>query len=576
MHKEHSAFAVISLLMLLLSVTSQVLAVSAQGEPLQLMSATYYIVQGDSDLLEGHEAAAEFSFLEILSYKLPYDIDRVYANVPSEARNVTTWVASKGLINSTNGRQDSGPMAGQLYVDVPAWFERSDVITNSTNVYQSLLAPGSALTNITYESGSLHLLPDNTSGVYISAQIPVPECVSILSANLTLFGTDVQSVASELSNDGGSTWTAAVRGSETPLSSTGTSFHVRLMFQGNESTPLVTGFQIAMRYLLPFTTFTVHITYLWPGEFTDRRLSLDLTEPVPYVTNGSSFVFLYVLKGYSPEGTGIALSHNEDGDPEQPGKDFYVNMSLSLSGIPARTIQVTEPEQSWVWLIGLAILSTAIVGGAYVIWRRKPVPEDTAHETVHGDEGEPRVSEARLSERKAMLAARKAELSARMDELSTAKTRGTISSEGASEELEGLRTEFKKVRNELNRLSKKKALSQADVGTSEPDDSYESLLASIARLDEDFEKGRLTEKTYQSLRTEYKSRATEMLAARPASESTESPLSREKSKLIEAIMALEDERDRGEIDDKVCAELQASYKKELADVLRQIEESEEE
>lgn len=570
-----SACAVVALAILLSGMAWPAPAASGQGEPLQLVSTTYYIVQGDSGLVAGDEKANEFTFLEILSYKLPYDVDRVYANVPSDARNVTTWVASHGLINSTNGREDSGPMAGRLYVDVPSWFERSAVVTNATNGTQSILAAGSVLTNLSYDSGHLHLLPGNTSGAYTSAQIPVPECITVLSANLTLFGTDLQDVSAELSNDGGSTWVGAVPGLETPMSSAGTSFLVRLVFQGNESAPLVTGFRATIRYLLPSTTFTIHVTYLWPAELVDGRLSLDLTEPVPYAPSGSSFVFLYVLKGYAPEGTGITLNHDEDGDPSQPDKDVYVNMTLSLSGTPTRTIQVTEPEQSWAWLWALAILGAAVLGVAYVMWRRRPAPPGHIGESAAEDTGSQATTELSLSERKSMLAAKKAELSARIEEVSKAKASGTVAVEEAEKELVSLKSEFRKVRNELNRVRKKKGAPGERAGESVPDSTYESILASIARLDEDHEKGRLPEKTYQSLRKDYKARAAEALASRAYAEAAENLLEREKNKLLEAIAALDEERDRGEVDADVHAELRASYRKELADILRQIEESKE-
>jgi len=46
----------------------------------------------------------------------------------------------------------------------------------------------------------------------------------------------------------------------------------------------------------------------------------------------------------------------------------------------------------------------------------------------------------------------------------------------------------------------------------------------------------------------------------------------EKTKLMEAIVALEEERGRGGIDAKVYADLNSSYRKELAEIWRWLEE----
>ena len=547
---------------------------SAQSESLQLVSTTYYIVQGESDLIAGDESANEFTCLKILSYELPHNVSRIHATVPSDARNVTAWVASKGLINSTFGREDSGPMAGTLYVDVPSWFERGAVLTNATNDSASILASGSIQTNVSYDSGALHLDLGATEGTYVSAPIPIPESVNILSANMTLYGTDLQNVTSEISNDHGSSWTTAVPGTDTTLSTTGTSFHVRLMLRGNETTPLVTGFQAVMRYLLPSTTFTVHLTYIWPGEFKDGKAALDLTEPVPYASGGSSFVFLYLVKGYSPEGMGITLNFDEDGDPTAPNKEVFVNMTFSLSGSVSRSVQVLEPEANWTWALLLIAVAAAFGGGAYVLLRRKASSEEAVEEVISEASEEPAASQEDFAKRKAELMARKADIVAKLDALDVAKASGTPSAQQAAKEIDLLRSEFKKVRNELNRVSKRVA-SSADLAKPDPtDDPYDSVLASIARIDEDFEKGRLPEKTYRSLRKEYASKAASMLAAREPTAIAEHPLEKEKTKLMEAIVTLEEEHERGLLDAKVYGELQVSYRKELADLLRQIEESE--
>jgi hypothetical protein len=150
-----------------------------------------------------------------------------------------------------------------------------------------------------------------------------------------------------------------------------------------------------------------------------------------------------------------------------------------------------------------------------------------------------------------------------------------MTSDDVAKEADALKKESKKIRNELNRISRKVTSAVPMREQSPPPDQYESILASMARLDEDFEKGRLPEKSYKSMRKEYASKAAQMLAQRATAEDSDDPLEREKTKLIEAIVALEDEHERGKVDPAVYAELRASYRKELATLLREISETKE-
>lgn len=575
-HQRGVAFAVVALALMLIGLATPAHRASAQGDSLQLVSATYYIVQGESDLIAGSESVNDFSFLKIMTFELPYNVSRVYSSVPSDARNLTTWVASKGLINTSSGWETSGSMAGKLYIDVPSWYERDATSTNTTNNSQSFLAPGSVLTNLSYSSGALRLVAGASDGIYVSAQIEVPEIINILSVNLTLYGTDLQNVTSQVSNDHGSSWTTAVPGTEAELASSGTALHVRLGFQGNESTPLVTGFEAAIRYILPSTSFTVHITYVWPGQFDEGKLVLDLTEPIPYMTGGASFVWLYLVKGYSAEGTGIALNLDEDGDPTEPTKTVYVNMSFSPGGSASRSIQVIEPETDWTWFIVLGFCGAVIAIGVFVLRRRRPESAEMADLASPSECAQPEEPAEDLAKKKAELVARKKEIAAELEALESRKTSRALGAEEAAAKSEALKSEARKVRNELNRVSRKIARAEDRGPDTESEDSYDSVLSAIARLDEDHEKGRLPEETYRSLRKEYTARAAEMLASRESFSVTEDPLETEKTKLMEAIVALEEEHERGKVDARVYEDLRSSYRKELAALLQRMDESEEE
>jgi len=147
---------------------------------------------------------------------------------------------------------------------------------------------------------------------------------------------------------------------------------------------------------------------------------------------------------------------------------------------------------------------------------------------------------------------------------------GEISSEAAETELPRLRKEFKIVRNELNRLSRKAV--PKEISAAPPSD-YESILAALAKIDHDFEKGRLPESSYKTIRKDYVQRAAKIMAAHKGEvRAPMSPLEEERSKLMEAIVMLDEESEKGEIDEKVYSDLRASYRKQLVEIMKKVEE----
>ena len=182
--------------------------------------------------------------------------------------------------------------------------------------------------------------------------------------------------------------------------------------------------------------------------------------------------------------------------------------------------------------------------------------------------------------RRKVLVARKKEMLHEVEDIKDRLAARKLSGEDAKRELARLKTELKQVRNELNKLPKMTGAegargSDGPEGGGQSDANYEAVLASLARIDEDFERGRLPESTYRSLRKQYLSKGAAMMAAaRAVKARPSSPFEAEKMKLLEAISALDDEFERGEIDGKVYEDLSASYRKELAEVMRRIESDE--
>jgi hypothetical protein len=177
------------------------------------------------------------------------------------------------------------------------------------------------------------------------------------------------------------------------------------------------------------------------------------------------------------------------------------------------------------------------------------------------------------------LVSRKREILKEIEVVKGKTASGALSRDETERELARLRLESKQIRNQLNRAPKETLLTKtaeaSKPGSCSPlGGPYEAVLASLARIDDDFERGRLPEGTYKSLRQEYVSKAAAIMAAEHAKASEPcDPLEAEKTKLMEAIVALEEEHAKGEVDGRVYEELRSSYRRELAEVMRKIEES---
>lgn len=108
---------------------------------------------------------------------------------------------------------------------------------------------------------------------------------------------------------------------------------------------------------------------------------------------------------------------------------------------------------------------------------------------------------------------------------------------------------------------------------------YESILAAIDRVDDDFKNGKMPEDAYKQLRKNYMTKAAKMkvLMEYVDMEKKSPELTRlevEKEKLKMAMNSLERELEKGEIDALVFNELKELFHKELSAITDKIEENE--
>jgi len=573
-----SMVVVVSMFAPLMISTQSSAAVAGNTGP-TIAASICYLIQGETELVPGSQSDHDFYALRIISYDLPYNVSRVHTEVPRDARNLSVMSPS----GVTKGWESSGPMAGRFFVDVPSEYSREGTPYNHTDIAAEFLS--GTLYNATYSSGSLHLSPNATEGTAISAALPVLNCHNVTSANLSAFGTNMTNVSGELSNDGGLHWVPVVGPSYVQFPTNGSNLKVRLTLQGNASQggdPKVTGFQIGIRYTALTVPFTSHISYLWTPRFTDGKAVLNITEPLAYSQNGSLVLMVYLVKGYTASAKGVDLKLDTSGAVSAyPGKDLYFNMSAISGGSPTFTIDVLAPPQSqvpWALYLGSAALGACLlIAFAFVrrerLGRRGNATRESATDEPAGSVDPIDAEDDRT--RRDELIRRKKDVLSKIDAVSKKRSLGTMSKAEADTELAGLKQELKGMRNELNKLSRKSSATRSsDLSAAMASNEYESVVASLARIDDDFEHGRLPEAAYKSVREEYLSKAARLMAERKATEALlVSPLEAEKVKLMEAIVALDRALEKGEIDAKVYDALGASYKKELAGIMKRIDES---
>ncbi len=528
------------------------------------------IVQGENDVTPGTETKNDFYMLKIVSYELPHDSSRVYTNVPEDSREVSVWTQFGSLNQSLFGRETSGNMSGKFFIDVPAGFARTSKFTNTTANESAFLATGSTPENVEYSSGSLRLSSGFESGSFVSADIPVTSAFNVTSGNLTVSGDSLDNVTSYLSNDGGVSWTPCENSTEFNFTTAGTVLKARFVMDGNTTLgflPNITSFKIVAGFVQLKSVFTAHISYLWTQDFTDRRAIIDLSEAMPYTTSGSFLVMLYTLKGYEPQGIGFNLTRDETGTMNTyPDKNLFL---YSISSPPSGgniSLELTAPKADYSWVLyiaGGAVLVTLLV----FLLLNRPRKARGSPSSVKDEKVEDELPDVDREARRKGLVDRKKKIMAEME---------SLEGKGSSAKHKSLKNELKLVRNELNKLPKAGAVAADSV--EKPDTvvlsvgPYDAVLASIARLDDDFEKGRLPEGTYRTLRKEYVSKAAVLMASeKQAQNKTEDPFVAEKNKLMEAILALDDEHEKGEIDEKVYKELRASYRKELSELARRMD-----
>lgn len=555
---------------------------AAQGMDPLLKSSVALVVQGKNDVTPGDESNSDFYALKILSYDLPYDVARVHTRAPSSAQDFLVWTSTGEINNSAYGFETSGANAGDFFVDVPSAHLRTSSFVNVTDGEHEFNVSGSEFLNTTFSSGALRLAGGFDSGEYTSAEMQATAAHSITSATLNYSGNSSSNITSFVSNDGGTSWTNCQNNTQASFTTSGTVLRVKFVFEGNASAgyePFISSFSVNATYILNSTIFTVHVSYVWTEDFADGEASLDFSEAADFTPDGSYLLMLYLVPGYGIGDSGLFLTFDEEGTMSSyPDKDLYYNMTSGAGQLQSYVVELKAPQKESTLLYYVAAIALVFALGLAYAFSRRARPSkrikatretETTEAEVVGSAEEPLSEEDEV--RRRGLVARKKEMLAEIDDIRAQMSTGAVSKKDAEASLARLKKEFKGVRNELNRLSRKAGPPPSGPSTEPPDQSpsgYESLLAALARIDDDFEKGRLSESTYKSLRKEYVSKVAKVLST----EGTKgTPLEAEKKKLMEAIVALDDERETGEIDEKVYGELRASYRKQLVELMKKSE-----
>ena len=573
MNGRRVSWVVLSLLALLAVQFLPAGAASAQDGTISIVDSVLFVVQGENDISNGSEDVDDFYALRIVNYTLPYDSTRINVKVPQDARDMLL-IASGAVVDSSGyGWEDDGLGNDLFFIDVPSTHSRTSYFATEIDNETEFLSPGSVLYNTSYGSGALQLVDNASDGFFISSNLSVPDVHSVLSANITLWGSSLENITVRASNNNGTDWVTCPNATRVNFTAAGTDFLVRLDFIGNASVESITA---QSEFIATFTYFDVHLSYSWTEPFVDGSATIDLTDIYDFEPEASCFLMLFVLGDFNVTGENITLALGESGMSDTyPDKVLYVNYSFRPGPTTQTTLTVIAPEKQTEYGLYLlaGVLCAAFLGAiAYAKFgkRRTVVSEDA----LEGDSDESVLDESpalALDDHRKSLVERKKSLLREIETTKKQVSLGEISRQEAETRLSAAKKEFKVIRNELNKLPRgEDDIEQATPGTVSPE--YEAALAALARIDADREKGRLTDDSHKSLRKEYLAKAAKLAAEKDAGRSSADA---EKTMLLEAIAALDEEHGRGEISDAVYSDLSRSYKGQLADHLKKSEESEE-
>lgn len=563
----HRSFSILSVVIVVMLLAMSSVVRAAEESSAEIANEVIYLIQGESNYIEGIETDSEIFFLKIVTINLPPNSSRIYFNVPEEATELKVWTYSGDINSSEIGRETAGAHQGQFFINVPPPSERTYSVNSTLDNESELLAYHSSMMNVSYIANSIHLTNNSTSGTYISPVIDFSgsDVAQITSAILQLTGEQLDNVSSEISLNNGTTWQSILPGSKITFTSFAKSLRIRLNFEGNLSQgydPRVSGLKIISE-VVP-ALFTVHISYLLDLNFADGKVYLDLTELMNFTSDGTLLLLLFLSEGYAPAATGIDLITGTSS--MFSNKVFYHNSS-DVMGKVIIDLEIISPEsdQSSLFILAGALVLAVILILFFRFSRRRQPSKKISEETSAADES----VEGDASSRRREMINRKRKLLKESKKLEESLKKGEISEEDFELRSSEIKRELKEIKRELPKLAREIADQSSPATESigaQMGSEYESALALIAKLDADHDSGRLPDDTYKRLRKSYMEKAAKIKASLESLSQEESMLE-QKKKLLDAIASLDEEFERGEIDKKVYDTLRASYRKELVDIM---------
>ena len=282
------------------------------------------VIQGDIPETQEIEAHDLLTIQDAMLYVIPWNISRIYVNLPDDATLTRFVDVHNTYFNESTGLSD---YPGWYYWDFPPEASREDSSQTVHNGSLDFQEGTFNATKINITDNQIKLQDGLNLGEYVSNDIVI-NGVNISSAKIIIDSTYSENVSLSISNNNGTSWHPCLNDTYLDFDTEGISLRYKFNISGNSTIrPIVDYVEMSYNYTPMATTMALMTEYTITSdpeseEFSfEKELLYDIEEPV---------IYIYVEEGHVIESTNVTWIDPDDPNitpqlkEKYPGKELHV------------------------------------------------------------------------------------------------------------------------------------------------------------------------------------------------------------------------------------------------------------